>query len=174
MGLFDVVSEEREDKEIIKIIVASWSEKPYFKKKYGMTEKGCFIRVGTAAELMRVYKDLEMVEQLGSGIPRILETYGRECFLFSENFLRMVFPAIVKVTPRVTPQVERLLEVIPTEHSRQELQEKLGLSDREYFRKAFLQPAIEEGLIELTIPGKPKSSKQCYKLTQKGKTVLSQ
>jgi ATP-dependent DNA helicase RecG len=48
--------------------------------------------------LMRVYKDLEMVEQLGSGIPRILETYGKECFYFSENFLRMVFPAIEKVT----------------------------------------------------------------------------
>ncbi len=56
-------------------------------------------------ELMRVYKDLEMVEQLGSGIPRILETYGRECFHFSENFLRMVFPAVEKVTPQVTPQV---------------------------------------------------------------------
>ena len=52
MGLFDVVVEEREGKEIVKITVASGSEKPYFKKKYGMTEKGCFIRVGTAAEPM--------------------------------------------------------------------------------------------------------------------------
>lgn len=52
MGLFDVVVEEREGKEIAKITVASGSEKPYFKKKYGMTDKGCFIRVGTAAEPM--------------------------------------------------------------------------------------------------------------------------
>ncbi|MCX6309899.1 MAG: putative DNA binding domain-containing protein, partial [Bacteroidia bacterium] len=52
MGLFDVVSENIEDKELIKIIVASGSEKPYFKKKYGMTEKGCFIRTETAAEPM--------------------------------------------------------------------------------------------------------------------------
>ena len=43
-------------------------------------------------ELIRVFKDLGMVEQLGSGVPRILESYGRECFTFSENFLRMVFP----------------------------------------------------------------------------------
>ena len=50
MGLFDVVTEELQDKEVIKIVVASGSEKPYFKKKYGMTEKGCFIRIGTAAE----------------------------------------------------------------------------------------------------------------------------
>lgn len=309
MGLFDVVAEEREGKEIIKIIVASGSEKPYFKKKYGMTEKGCFIRVGTAAEpmpqsmidklfasrtrnsigkikahrqdlsfeqlriyyeekkkplnkqfkknlellteddslnyagylladennvsikvakysgtnrvdlienneygycslikatksvldkidlenrtaatitskerkeqrlwnaialreaiinafvhndytreippkfeifsdrfeitsagslpeglsneeffegysiprnkeLMRIYKDLEMVEQLGSGIPRILETYGKECFHFSENFLRMMFPCLSgrqAVVERVTEQVTEQVELV--------------------------------------------------------------
>ena len=44
-------------------------------------------------ELMRVFKDVDLVEQLGSGIPRILETYGKECFQFSANFLRMVFPS---------------------------------------------------------------------------------
>ena len=299
MGLFDVVAEEKEGRDVIKIIVASGSEKPYFKKKYGMTEKGCFVRIGTAAEpmpqamidklfasrtrnsigkikahrqdlsfeqlriyyeekkkplnkqfkrnlellteegslnyaaylladennvsikvakysganrvdlienneygycslikamksvldkidlenrtaatitakerkeqrlwnaialreaiinafvhndftreippkfelfsdrieitsagslpeglskeeffegysiprnkeLMRIFKDLEMVEQLGSGIPRILAAYGKDCFHFSENFLRMVFPAIEKVTEQVTEQV---------------------------------------------------------------------
>ena len=52
LGLFDVVIEERENKSIIKIIVASGSEKPYYIKKYGMSEKGCFIRTGTAAEPM--------------------------------------------------------------------------------------------------------------------------
>lgn len=52
LGLFDVVEETRENKPVIKIIVASGTEKPYFKKKYGMTEKGCFIRVGTASEPM--------------------------------------------------------------------------------------------------------------------------
>ena len=43
-------------------------------------------------EIMRIYKDLDLVEQLGSGIPRILENYPKECFKFSDNFLRMVFP----------------------------------------------------------------------------------
>lgn len=43
-------------------------------------------------ELMRVFRDLAMVEQLGSGVPRILESYPKECFKFSENFLRMTFP----------------------------------------------------------------------------------
>jgi predicted HTH transcriptional regulator len=36
---------------------------------------------------MRIFKDLELVEQLGSGIPRILEYYGKDSFSFSDNFL---------------------------------------------------------------------------------------
>jgi ATP-dependent DNA helicase RecG len=44
-------------------------------------------------EIMRIYKDLELVEHLGSGVPRILESYSKECFKFTDNFLRMRFPS---------------------------------------------------------------------------------
>lgn len=44
-------------------------------------------------QLIRVYRDLELVEQLGSGIPRILQSYGKGCFRFMDNFIRMAFPA---------------------------------------------------------------------------------
>ncbi len=43
-------------------------------------------------ELMRIYKDVELVESLGSGIPRILRAYGEDCFRFTENFIRLVLP----------------------------------------------------------------------------------
>ena len=42
--------------------------------------------------MMRIFKDLDLVEHLGSGIPRILRDYPRDCFRFTENFLRMTFP----------------------------------------------------------------------------------
>jgi predicted HTH transcriptional regulator len=42
---------------------------------------------------MRIYKDLELVEHLGSGVPRILESYSKDCFKFTDNFLRMSFPS---------------------------------------------------------------------------------
>lgn len=42
-------------------------------------------------EIMRIYKDLELVEHLGSGVPRILESYSKDCFKFTDNFLRMSF-----------------------------------------------------------------------------------
>lgn len=43
-------------------------------------------------EMMRIFKDLDLVEHLGSGIPRILEAYSTDCFRFTDNFLRMTFP----------------------------------------------------------------------------------
>ena len=52
MGLFDVVREKSNGLDIIKIVVASGTEKPYFIKKFGMTEKGSFMRIGTASEPM--------------------------------------------------------------------------------------------------------------------------
>jgi ATP-dependent DNA helicase RecG len=36
----------------------------------------------------------------------------------------------------------------------------------------YLAPAIDAGLIEMTIPDKPRSSKQKYRLTEKGRHVL--
>ena len=70
----------------------------------GMTEKEFFegYSVPRNKELMRVFRDLDLVEHLGSGIPRILRSYGKECFKFTENFLRMTFPALEKVTPQRT------------------------------------------------------------------------
>jgi ATP-dependent DNA helicase RecG len=52
LGLFDVVTEEREGKNVLKIIIASGYEKPYYIRRNGMSEKGCFIRIGSASEPM--------------------------------------------------------------------------------------------------------------------------
>jgi ATP-dependent DNA helicase RecG len=144
----------------------------------GMTQEDFFdgLSLPRNKELMRVYKDLGMVEQLGSGVPRILQAYSKDCFKFADNYLRMTFPATeqvpmqvtMQVTTQVPTQVEELIKVFTGEHPRQELQDKLNLANREHFRKNYLQPAIDVNLIELTIPEKPNSSKQKYRLTEKG------
>lgn len=43
-------------------------------------------------ELMRIFRDLDMVEQMGSGIPRILQQYQPSVYQFTANFIRVVFP----------------------------------------------------------------------------------
>ena len=60
LGLFEVILEKQEDKNIIKIIVASGRETPYYIKKHGMSPKGCFIRVGSSSEPMNE----TMIEEL--------------------------------------------------------------------------------------------------------------
>ena len=40
---------------------------------------------------MRVFKDVQLVEHIGSGIPRILKKYDRSIFKFTPNFLRVTF-----------------------------------------------------------------------------------
>jgi ATP-dependent DNA helicase RecG len=52
--------------------------------------------------------------------------------------------------------------------TRQQLQRALGLKHEDHFRTAYLQPALEAGLVEMTIPDKPRSSRQKYRLTAKG------
>lgn len=51
-------------------------------------------------ELMRVFKDVQLVEHIGSGIPRILKKYDRSIFNFTTNFLRVVFPFPIPIVER--------------------------------------------------------------------------
>ncbi|NOR45841.1 MAG: hypothetical protein GQ534_09675 [Candidatus Delongbacteria bacterium] len=60
LDLFEILLENRRNKVVIKISLAGGTEKPYYIKKLGMTEKGCFIRVGSASEPM----SLKMIEEL--------------------------------------------------------------------------------------------------------------
>jgi len=50
----------------------------------------------------------------------------------------------------------------------------VGRSDRTKFRHQVLNPLIMAGLIEMTIPDKPRSSLQKYRITEKGRTWLTE
>ena len=75
-------------------------------------------------------------------------------------------------TPQVTPPVERLLRACAKPSLRTELQTALALSDRKHFRTQHLDPALNAGLIERTIPAKPNSRLQKYRLTAKGRATI--
>ena len=57
------------------------------------------------------------------------------------------------------------------EHEIAALMEWVGRSNRSKFREVVLAPLLALNLVEMTIPDKPNSSKQRYRLTQQGKTL---
>ena len=63
----------------------------------------------------------------------------------------------------ISNQINALMSVIETyPMSAAELMEKLGLKSRATFRKNYLQPALEAGLIAMTDPDTPTSRNQRY------------
>ncbi len=95
---------------------------------------------------------------------------------FISFMLRMILetltPSTPQVSPHVTPQVAELLVALQGEMGRATLQSGLALSDRKSFRERYLKPALADGLIEMTIPNKPNSRLQKYRLTEKGQAWL--
>ncbi len=85
-----------------------------------------------------------------------------------EMILETITVVTPQVTPHVTPQVGALLAVVTGEMGREALQTALGLSDRKSFRDRYLTPALAAGLIEMTVPEKPTSRLQKYRLTVRG------
>ncbi len=52
LGLFDIITENIENIPVIKIIVSSGLEKPYYIKNKGMSPSGCYMRLGTSTQPM--------------------------------------------------------------------------------------------------------------------------
>jgi ATP-dependent DNA helicase RecG len=48
----------------------------------------------------------------------------------------------------------------------------LGLKDEKHFREHYQQAAIALGVIEMTIPDKPNSRLQKYRITEKGRKII--
>ena len=126
-------------------------------------------------------KELDLTEGRATGIPKILKVMaanGSPPPLFETDDDRLSFvvrlpvhPAArpPQVTPEVTPEVRRVVLALTQTLSRQGLQQALSLKDAEHFRKTYLLPALASGLVEMTLPDKPQSSKQGYRLTALGR-----
>lgn len=95
-----------------------------------------------------------------------------------------------QVTQQVTPQVprkltpqdkvllssfqNRLLVVLSGERSRADLMNSLNLRDRNSFMDNYIEPSLVSGVVRMTIPDSPNSSKQKYCLTDLGKKIKMQ
>ena len=93
LGLFDVIVDKIDGHDIIRIIVSCGQQRPYYIKKYGMTEKGCYIRVGNSSQQMSE----QMIDELLSKrqqislhtmiSPRQNLTFKQLCIYYEEKNL---------------------------------------------------------------------------------------
>lgn len=112
-------------------------------------------------------------------------TESGDSSLFIEYMLKNILASALKLIPMLqeqansqqfkvahktvdsTVQVNALINVLEQEGkplNRKQLQAKLALKDRKHFRERYLKPALDEALIEMTIPDKPNSKLQQYRL----------
>ncbi|MFH0995079.1 MAG: ATP-binding protein [Pseudomonadota bacterium] len=139
--------------------------------------------------LAPIFKELKLIEAWGTGIQKMrAETQkypGIELILqetghaFQVLFIKKQVhkPQVTgqvagQVSDQVSQEILRLLGILHGEMTRLRIQDALGLKGRSNFENRYLKPALADGLIELTIPDKPSSSKQKYRLTEQGKLIL--
>ena len=103
-------------------------------------------------------------------------------FRYTPEYLKAVNaldPVRVEVTPEVTdpvtdPVKRVLLLLAQGELAPSAIQKAIGLSHRPTFRQNYLRAAENTGLIERTLPDKPNSRLQKYRLTAGGRAWLAQ
>jgi predicted HTH transcriptional regulator len=143
--------------------------------------------------IARVFRELGLIEQWGSGFRRILDEAEKQnlpepvleeigmkvrfTVFLAENISPIKHEVIEEteehVTEHVTEQVKRLLICLKEKPSgARDAMQCLGLSHRPTFLYDYLKPAIQAGFVQMTQPESPKSPTQKYRLTEKGKRRL--
>ena len=131
-------------------------------------------------ELIRVFKDVDLIENIGSGVLRILDAYDKSCFKFMEHFLRVSFKykenpfeyddtAKIKgsklgskKSSKLAVSEQQILELCKTEKSLKEITEHFGYRDVYKFKNNYINKLLKENKLKMTIQDKPKSRNQKY------------
>ncbi len=131
-------------------------------------------------ELIRVFKDVDLIENIGSGVLRILDAYDKSCFKFMEHFLRVSFnykknpfkyedtaktkssKLGSKKSSKLAVSEEQILQLCKTEKSLKEVAQHFGYKDVYKFKNNYINKLIEQDKLQMTIPDKPKSRNQKY------------
>jgi ATP-dependent DNA helicase RecG len=125
-------------------------------------------QAGTGLRMMR-----REWQALGHAAPVYTNDRARKSFelFLPDEVSRSIADTTPEVTGEVTGEVERMIRVVVGEMSRMQIQAALGLKGEEHFRNAYLKPALIAQVIEMTLPDKPTSRMQRYRLTELGKII---
>ena len=142
--------------------------------------------------IARVFKEIGLADELGSGVRNLMKyvhifsnTYPE---LHDTDVFKIIVPlvppfcmhdaeqvrgqAAAQVTAQVTAQVAAQVGIFCLEpRSAKEIMRHLGLKHWKTFQKNYLNPLLAADFLERTIPDKPQSRLQKYRLTDKGRHI---
>jgi len=150
--------------------------------------------------IARVFRELDLIEQWGSGFPRVIREAAEQgllepvieeigmrvrvtVFLSEELVIHTEGPSRDQVGTKSGPshserdrvdlndEQRLVLQKCIQESGITELMAAVHRTNRSKFREAVINPLLDMGLLEMTIPDKPNSSKQKYRVTLKGKDL---
>jgi ATP-dependent DNA helicase RecG len=149
--------------------------------------------------IARTFRELELIEEWGSGYKRIKEActkggYPEPVWEELGTVLRVTFFPHQEVTMQLSSEtqknqgtkaprhqvkineeyhsvIKQICSFCKEPRSMTEILNFLSRSDRTKFRNRYINPLIEKGMLELTIPDKPKSSNQRYLTTSTGENI---
>lgn len=137
--------------------------------------------------IARVFRELRLIEQWGSGVRRIFAEAAKRGLpepVITETATGLRFQVLLaephvatvvgeQVGEQVSEQVAQLLALCAMQpRSKQELLAALQLKNAYLSYKRHLAPLVAQGLLALTIPDKPQSRLQKYRLTAAGQHAL--
>ncbi len=149
----------------------------------GMTEADLGIKsVPRNPLLFGILHRMEAVEKIGSGIRRIrglCQEHGvaEPVIKVSDSWVTTVFRRPVdQVGTKSGPSRDQvvILRNCLSEKTISDIMQVSGRSNRTKFRNQVLKPLLEAGWLEMTIPDRPTSSKQKYRLAARGRDLLAQ
>jgi len=154
--------------------------------EYGNGRMGRLWQTLLLAKWNPIFAWIPMESILYENRPQYYEAieYAREkndCGAFIDFTLSAILDTI---TLQVKHQVEHQVEMTDTQNAILRLLENKSLSRKEIFAgigmkgdsrsfKRIVEPLIAAGFVERTVPDKPKSSLQKYRLTDKGRALLT-
>ena len=128
-----------------------------------------------------IMKIMNSCKEAGLPDPEFLEKNGGMQVVLYKDVAPQVTDPVTAINDPVSDQdsdqdsdqLVKILELIKNNPiSTCKLRELIGISHKTYFRKNYIDPALNEGFIEMTIPDKPKSKNQKYRITDKGLKYL--
>lgn len=123
------------------------------------------------------------IERIGTGTGDIVRWCKEAKLLHEPEFVQdEFFKVIIWREKRATGQaidntlktIYKMVSLMDGAVTREEIQTALGLKGRDNFTKNYLNPALENGYIEMIYPDVPRHPDQAYRLTSKGEDLKKQ